>query len=351
MSGEISGADTGRASNRSADLEPTADVGTEASAPVGPKDILSAVMAEMSGPRFPGSVTSHVWHYTTADGLLGILESNHIWASAPQVLNDESEVEYGVAIVREALAQLEQERLLPDQALDLLHEIVDDGWVERMQSEVFVTSASQDGDSLNQWQGYANADGFALSFDTTGRWGTRSVLAEDGRPSSTGLPTLFTPVIPNWYPVIYDRPAQLLQARDALLWNGAMVSGVDGEPVARENRTRAASSTRLMLSVIPLVMKHPAFVDEREVRYVGGATDQQVRFRTAGGRVIPYTILGLLDPSKPINQDDARFPLTAITCGPGCRSGTADIVKRLLTSRGYDHVPVIVSSIPYLGRG
>jgi hypothetical protein len=350
MSVETPGADAERVFTHPVKSKPAGE-GTSASSEVGSGDFLSAVMAKMSGRSVPGRVRSDVWHYTTADGLLGILESNHIWASAPQVLNDESEVEYGVAIVREALTQIEHEQLLPDHALELLHEIVDDGWVERMQSEVFVTSTSRDGDLLNQWQGYANADGFAVSFDTNGAWGTRTVLAEDGRPSSTGLPTILTPVIADWYPVIYDRPAQLLQARDALLWNGAMVSGADGEPVARENRSRALSMVRLMLSVIPFVMKHPAFVDEREVRYVGGATDQQVRFRTAGGRVIPYTVLGLLDPSKQVNQEDASFPLTAITCGPGCRPGTADIVKRLLRSHGYDHVPVITSSIPYLGRG
>src|SRR6185437_8828799 len=49
-----------------------------------------------------------LFHYTTADGLKGIVEQNCIWATAAAYLNDASEIEYGCTLLDEVLAEWEK---------------------------------------------------------------------------------------------------------------------------------------------------------------------------------------------------------------------------------------------------
>ena len=305
-----------------------------------------ALMEQLDGPPFPERAQAQAWHYTDAGGLLGILQANRLWASSPQVLNDDSEVLYGVTIVREALENLIASGSLPKDYWAYLRRVVDESWVESIQASIFIASASRSGDLLNQWRGYANADGFALGFELAGSWGTRGVVGPDG------LETLRTPIVPGWYGVIYDREKQLKQARNSLLIATGQPPGVSDLWLKSPREwVTAIPQTRMLLSVAPVTMKHPAFRDEREVRYVGGATDGTVMFRAAGGRVIPYTPVGLLSGSAKTNRSaDEVFPLKSIVCGPGCRPGTVDVVRRALSSFGYTDVDVSTSAVPYMGK-
>jgi len=46
---------------------------------------------------------NRLYHYTTAEGLRGIVESHELWATAAYYLNDSAEVAYGCKVVSEAL--------------------------------------------------------------------------------------------------------------------------------------------------------------------------------------------------------------------------------------------------------
>src|SRR6516164_4036522 len=47
-----------------------------------------------------------LYHYTTAQGLLGIMESNRLWATNVRFLNDPSEIDYAICIIRESLGSV-----------------------------------------------------------------------------------------------------------------------------------------------------------------------------------------------------------------------------------------------------
>jgi len=300
----------------------------------------------MDGPGIPEFARDRVWHYTNADGLIGVLESNRLWASAPQVLNDSSEVLYGVELVRQELESLIADELIPREIGEYLREATGPEWVDWMQGSVFVASASRESDLLSQWRNYARADGFALGIDVAGQWGTRTVMWD-------GVPTVHSPVVPGWFNVIYDERSQRTQARNSLLFSAF------GAPHRYPSRAaddpgwweRHEVSVRLTLSLTPLVVKHPAFSDEREVRYIGGATDSQVKFRATNGRIVPYTIVGKIESSgpNPTDQLDAPFPLAEVVCGPGCRPGTIEIVQRLMQANGRKAIQVIESAAPFVG--
>jgi hypothetical protein len=44
-----------------------------------------------------------LYHYTTADGLKGIIENDELWATSAYFLNDSAEIIYGCRILKEAL--------------------------------------------------------------------------------------------------------------------------------------------------------------------------------------------------------------------------------------------------------
>src|ERR1039458_9844890 len=47
--------------------------------------------------------TGLIYHYTTADGLKGIIEKNELWASSAYFLNDSAEITYGYGVLKEVL--------------------------------------------------------------------------------------------------------------------------------------------------------------------------------------------------------------------------------------------------------
>ena len=98
--------------------------------------------------RTPPSV---LYHYTTQEGLLGIVSSKEIWATHTQYLNDTREFHHALEI-------LQQETT--DQP------VLRDEWYQIISgANVCVCSFSEDGDSLSQWRAYGGrASGFAIGF-------------------------------------------------------------------------------------------------------------------------------------------------------------------------------------------
>src|SRR5947209_2490740 len=49
-----------------------------------------------------------LFHYTTSEGLRGIIETNCIWATAATYLNDASEIAYGYTVLDEVISEWEK---------------------------------------------------------------------------------------------------------------------------------------------------------------------------------------------------------------------------------------------------
>ena len=45
----------------------------------------------------------YLYHYTNAQGLLGMLQSNRIWATNSRFMNDPTEIAYATSLVREIM--------------------------------------------------------------------------------------------------------------------------------------------------------------------------------------------------------------------------------------------------------
>jgi hypothetical protein len=100
-----------------------------------------------------------LYHYTTQAGLLGILQSNCIWATAAHYLNDSSEYAYGLQLIAEGLHEASKKAISGLEAANL-------SAISQSLSPfsgVCVASLTSQGDLLSQWRAYAgNSGGFAL---------------------------------------------------------------------------------------------------------------------------------------------------------------------------------------------
>jgi hypothetical protein len=241
-----------------------------------------------------------LYHYTSAAGLLGILERRCLFASDVWFLNDASEVRYAQTRMVERVRQY----LGPDQPwLQELLEVSEakPGWLD----DVFVTSFCEEPDLLSQWRGYATG-GFAIGF-------AADVLAalSDGE----GVPRL----------VQVDYGAESGRRR----LRGLFEKLADGGPYTSEERERLA---RTVLLPEMARVKEPSFSEEKEWRLlVIEERPERILFRVGATGVVPYVEIALTEAST----------VREIVIGPATdqqlhRRG----VEQLLARRGYRGVAI-----------
>jgi hypothetical protein len=101
-----------------------------------------------------------LFHYTSYNGLTGIAGSGELWASEARYLNDSSELDHGIEIVRRELEAVENATKDPRIKG---HLYAAHGMVQReSENSVLVASFSEDGDELSQWRAYCRDGGCAI---------------------------------------------------------------------------------------------------------------------------------------------------------------------------------------------
>src|ERR1041384_1576734 len=103
-----------------------------------------------------------LYHYTTQAGLLGIFETNCLWATSARYLNDSSEYLYGLGLISERLTHKCRGSAIEPEHVEKLMAIAQSlspFW------GICVVSLSSEGDLLSQWRAYAGGSGgFAVGF-------------------------------------------------------------------------------------------------------------------------------------------------------------------------------------------
>jgi hypothetical protein len=109
----------------------------------------------------------NLYHYTTGEGLKGVLQTKRIWATHYKYVNDSSEFDYGRVIARETIQRVsvETRHAVVDKMLDELQAFIE---AEKEASEHYVARFCGTGDLLSQWRGYANSGiGYAILLSPT----------------------------------------------------------------------------------------------------------------------------------------------------------------------------------------
>ena len=216
-----------------------------------------------------------LYHYTTQQGLLGIIGDKEIWASHTQYLNDVREFRHALDLVREEAATMHDEGDRDEYARYCLA-IMQDALLPGMEDiNVCVCSFSEKGDMLSQWRAYGeSASGFAIGF--LGAY-LREVSQEHG-----------------WLvPVIYDEGRQRLLVRTLL--EDVLAEHLKLSAKEREQSQPGGNLWTYLHRYAP-ILKHKSFQEECEWRIITKplpCTDQRFGYRAGASMIIPYFRLPL----------------------------------------------------------
>jgi hypothetical protein len=224
------------------------------------------------GPEVEVPWPNSLFHYTTADGLKGILETGRLWATNVSYLNDATELRYWFQVLRDVVDKIlnnaDSEHGLDAFGLYLTALTTID-YEKGMPHGVYVTCFCDQHDELNQWRAYGNGAGFAIEFD--GPTDEKATLGLE--PESPGLVTTFEQVE-------YRRDEQ---ARIAETIINGYLKVLPLKAVSVEDFRMAVSVGEyvgILAGRFAPRVKHPGFASEKEWRIVCRAEDDRFRRRS-----------------------------------------------------------------------
>lgn len=251
-----------------------------------------------------------IYHYTSNDVLLKILEGGALRLSAKHHLNDSMEGE-------QFLSLLETHESNPNAAkLAGVREALGP-------FEFFVSCFSSCGDRLSQWRGYAsNGTGVAIGFK-------KAAIVNSIKGSHEAL----------LYPVEYADDLRQVSPGRAATINAIVTSPGDPSPQALQSFAKERWS-----------IKPSGFSEEKEIRLIltidggSGALQPTTPLFTIGYFATATEVREFCD-FKFGSQPDECY-LESITLGPTNRTDLV-VLRRLLDSRGYKAVAIKRSELSY----
>ena len=311
--------------------------------------------ADQAGPEL-------LYHYTTQQGLLGILKDKCIWATHIRYLNDTSEGNIVPRVVFEEFSSrynassLYQALGVAPEAAPKAAEPIDEGalgqgttmasWVTSQ--NVFVTSFSENGNSLSQWRAYSErSGGYSIGF----RPEYLRVVGESflgSRPDrfSQGSDSLVRCI---YYDEEEERSLknEIKKLVTAYIEEAAAAAKLPVGEGILGFRTPAALAIKrfLRLGKRSAITKDNGFREEAEWRLAfllqQSSTVTDIDFRPGSSMPVPYLKI-------PLRLEDQVIGIYEVIVGPCPHPSEAvKSVQMLLESQGFRGVKVISSEIPY----
>ncbi|MFJ3395291.1 DUF2971 domain-containing protein [Leifsonia aquatica] len=267
--------------------------------------------------------TADAYHYTTAAGVLGILDSKRLRLTDVQFLNDTRELGAVEDLAQHLRSQatgmsadwdnLSDSDQFLAQRLDAFASVFTDLARRRFtMARAFVACFCRSGDRLSQWRGYAgSADGYAIGFD----WERLGAAAIHKMPE--GAPRVARNVL-----AMHVSVAQWQLGQADVRYPSADVLSAELEKLAFEFHN--SDHLPQFVDVVQQLasVKHPAFSEEEERRLIAiypDASPPDVSVRPGRFGLIPFV--------------EAEFPVEAIreiVVGPVLPSGAEMAVRDLL---------------------
>jgi hypothetical protein len=211
-----------------------------------------------------------LYHYTSLNGLLGIVSSEHLRASDIRYMNDSTELRHTLSVLeshinRRIVAGTDHPALLNQLLQWLNHRLVDGPML-------FGASFRANGNLLSQWRGYSvHGKGASLGFDP-------QHILNCAQRQGFGVARC-----------IYDRARQ-----DQLIEQ--LVDVVERRADASPAHAQFEAIEEDLLR-IAATLKHPAFEEEQEWRIVSPAIidprEHPVFFREGASMLVPYYAFAL----------------------------------------------------------
>jgi hypothetical protein len=277
-----------------------------------------------------------LYHYTSMEAFISILNSGQIRATHIRYLNDLSEAEWMWQAVLELLQKqtVTEAKDRADRAAGIIAAID-----QRHQQNEFVASFSENGDDLTQWRAYCpGGAGLSIGFNTAAlstQW-VADPKCQD--PAFVGSALRKVRYLNE------QGEAKLFNELDSMVrLSPSIQRGIDGQPVTTEQFVTA------WLSTVATAYKHPAFAAESEWRLVFSKPHKPMpyqRFRPGKSSLVPYieAILNLDTQSR----RSVSYMIDRVVIGPTPSPRLAEeALKAAFASFGHPEVQVEVSKIPF----
>ncbi len=250
-------------------------------------------IAALTQTLFADTPQGPLYHYTTLNGLMGIVRSRTLWASDIRYMNDSAELKHSADLIRLEV----QERITRGHGkADLLGQFMD--WITHRITNghmLFASSFRSEGNLLSQWRGYsAHGKGVSLGFSAD------SILRCAGRQQfQIGK-------------CIYEPAMQRRLIRRVIDAVEAHVENHVDDTTPRQQISaiyqKVFDTIEIDLLRIAAVLKHPSFREEKEWRIVSpvftDCRDSPIRFREANAMLVPYLEFDLqLEAGRPLQLD------------------------------------------------
>jgi hypothetical protein len=257
---------------------------------------------------------AELFHYTSIDGLYGIIHDGDIWASKIRYLNDSREFLHAFDLARRHIFKIKSQNKYSDEFFNKLVAQLD----ASQDMHVFVCSFTEKEDQLSQWRAYSgDSTGYSIGFNAAdlkriawhhGFYLCKCIYSKKDQDSII-------------YEYFNKNLSTLYQNKDPEFW----------------------ASTIAEFILIATLLKNNSFSQEDEWRLISkpkSCTLERFCFRKSKTTLIPYY-------SVPIREKSDVVNLTQIICGPNQESRLAESsLRALLKKNNYKRTQVLSSKIP-----
>ncbi|WP_163934245.1 DUF2971 domain-containing protein [Paraferrimonas sp. SM1919] len=268
-----------------------------------------------------------LYHYTSAEGLKGIINSESLWATDCRFLNDSTEFHDGLSFTIEELAKrnstlcTELSEYLKSDTSNFLEVVTP-----------YITSFCADGDLLSQWRGYSSSsEGYCIEFDF----------------SDSDL-WCYNVTYSDLIPVIYA-PDKKIKAINSII--DRIIEIFENAP-SEEQSNKNLYLPLLANSFRPLLasFKNESFSEEKEIRAIFSLhsvqNEKYSEFRISNGAFIPYLIGSFKQATDKQLFKRAQLPITKIILPPSAGETARKGLELFLDSSGYSRKLITSSKIP-----
>lgn len=275
-----------------------------------------------------------LFHYTSAEGLYGILSSGQLWSTSQFATNDKSEMSYGYGILSKILESRDESMDSREPEMGEMYQVFEDQFWTGMQHHLtaYITSFRRarspkeyrDG-LLSHWQRYGSVDGYAIEFgrkelddwtkEVSYDWTfykLHDVYYDTHNQLRDQLKELSDLVLSTFVAFMVSAKVNLEDPNVSLDDEWVLVKAM--QEVLKHDEVRPAIRTYLMYLAHT---KNPEFSEETEVR-LGVYIGRQLKLRRGYTRC--FVRNGVLVPYVRSSRHAAKKLLNAITgvvIGPG----------------------------------
>lgn len=253
-----------------------------------------------------------LYHYTSAEGLTGILSTRSLWLTDLRYMNDLSELQYSRSLFLKQIEDFLKLTSINDVQRIFLDNISHLFRDPNLYPSMYSASFCEDGNLLSQWRAYrGRGGGYAIGIDffLTLRLLDKPCVLRKVVYDTEQQKKLIDKAIRSFLEFIEQFGSDIKEAKDQ-----------------RDLATQMRDAFIGAVSDFMYTFKHPDFREEREWRLVHSYRfsprfergTEPPKFRTYEGNVIPYCTVSLKTAVAASCEDarGIRFPFSEIVIGP-----------------------------------